>query len=132
MGLQIYPQREMPIEFDPDTLNLVASRQASADVAVAKAIKAFNSGEFEKAEKAFLQVSDPLSRGIGLLAVAGRPDYENELANTQAAVEALRKAAVSPQSDGNVNDLLETAEIFLSGLNEFKNRGLPSVFRLSI
>ncbi len=123
MGLQIYPEREMPIEFNAETLELEPSKAAVKDVNAAKAVKAFNSGRFDDAEAAFLQVVDPLSRGIGLMALAGRPERENELATMEKAVAALKEAA-SAQSDGNVLDLLESAEIFLNGLIDFRDRNI--------
>jgi hypothetical protein len=125
MGLQIYPEREMPIEFNPETLNLDLAESASSDGAILEAVKAFNSGKFKDAEAAFLKVSDPLSRGIGLMALAGRPEYENELANMEAAVAALKEAVASGANDGNVLDLLESAEIFYNGLCDFRDRGIP-------
>jgi hypothetical protein len=125
MGLEVYPEKSLPLRMDPETLELEANAASAADKAVEQAVTAFNSGQFDKAEGLFLTVSDPLVRGTGLLALAGRPDYENEIENTEAAVEALQEAAASPHADGNVRELLETAEIFLSGLNQFRYRGVP-------
>jgi hypothetical protein len=125
MGLEVYPERPMPLRMNPETLELEATGEAAGDAAVGEAVAAFNAKEHRKAEAAFLRLSDPLVRGIGLLALAGRPDYENEIENTEGAVEALREAAASAPDDGNVRDLLESAEIFLSGLNQFRYRGVP-------
>ena len=125
MGLEVYPERELPLHMNPDTLQLEADSGLADGVTVSQAITAFNSGQYETAEQRFLAVSDPLVRGIGLLALAGRPEYEKEIQNTEDAVAALRNAAASPQTDGNVRELLETAEIFLSGLNQFRYRGVP-------
>ncbi|MFC1734814.1 hypothetical protein ACFL1X_01765, partial [Candidatus Hydrogenedentota bacterium] len=122
MGLQIYPEREMLIKFNPETLKLDLSKTAASDVV--SACELFNSEKFVEAEAAFLKVDDPLSRGIGLMALAGRPEHENEQANMEEAVAALKEAAASRESDGNVMELLETAEIFLNGLNDYKNRNI--------
>jgi len=125
MGLEVYPEKELPLRMDPETLQLEATGDLAGDRAAEQALAAFNSGRYEKAEEAFLGAADPLVRGIGLLALAGRPEYENEIENTEGAVEALREAAASPEADGNVREVLETAEIFLSGLNLFRYRGVP-------
>jgi len=125
MGLEIYPERELPLKMAPDTLQLEAAPDLADDGPVRQAVSAFNAGQYEEAERGFLAVPDPLVRGIGLLALAGRPEYENEIENTERAVEALETAAASPDADGNVRGLLETAETFLSGLNQFRYRGVP-------
>ena len=125
MGLEVYPQRDLPLRIVPQTLKLAAAPELAGDGSVQSAVAAFNSGQYQKAEKGFLQVRDPLVRGIGLLALAGRPEYENEIKNTEAAVAALQKAAASPRADGNVREILETARIFLNGLNLFRYRGVP-------
>lgn len=125
MGLEVYPEKQVPLRMNPETLDLEAAKSLGGDRAVQEAVTALNSGEYQKAEEAFLEIPDPLVRGIGLLALAGRPEYENEIENTEAAVEALREAAALPRADGNVRELLETAETFLSGLNQFRYRGVP-------
>ena len=125
MGLEVYPERRLPLSMDPETLTLEVSPVVVGDRAVQQAVAAFNSGQYEKAEEGFLGVADPLVRGIGLVALAGRPEYENEIENTEGAVDALRKAAASPRADGNVREVLETAETFLNGLNLFRYRGVP-------
>ncbi len=125
MGLEVYPAKELPLKLNPKTLRLETGTELAGDRAAEQAVKAFNSAEYAKAEAAFLAIADPLVRGIGLLALAGRPDYENEIENTEGAVAALRKAATSAGADGNVRELLETAETFLSGLNVFRYRGVP-------
>ncbi len=125
MGLEVYPEKQLPLSMDPQTLDLEAAESLAGDRAVGESVAALNSGEYRKAEKGFLSIADPLVRGIGLLALAGRPDYENEIENTEGAVAALKEAAASPQADGNVRELLETAETFLSGLNQFRYRGVP-------
>ncbi len=125
MGLEVYPERELPLRMDSDTLQLEAAPDLADDGPVRQAVSAFNAGQYEEAERAFLAVPDPLVRGIGLLALAGRPEYEKEIENAERAVEALETAAASPDADGNVRELLATAETFLSGLNQFRYRGVP-------
>ncbi len=125
MGMEVYPEKALPLSMDRETLQLEAADDLAGDRAVGQALAAFNSGEYQKAEERFLGVSDPLVRGIGLLALAGRPEYENDIENTEGAVKALREAAASPGADGNVREVLETAETFLSGLNLFRYRGVP-------
>lgn len=74
MGLEIYAEKEMPLRMAGASLKLSAAGTAAGDQALQKAIAAFNSAEFKKAELGFLALSDPLLTGIGLLALAGRPD----------------------------------------------------------
>ena len=125
MGLEVYPAKSLPLEMNADTLALEWTEGRAADRTAAEAVRAFNAVQYPKAEKLFLDVSNPLIRGIGLLALAGRPEFENEIADTEAAVEALRKAVRSEPADGAIRELLETAETFLCGLNLFRDRGVP-------
>ncbi len=125
MGVEVYPEKEMPLRMDGASLKLSAAGAAAGNQALQKAIAAFNSGEFKKAELDFLALSDPLLTGIGLLALAGRPDYENELENAGAAVAALKKAVASGNAGPNVKELLDSAEIFLNGLLHFRDRAVP-------
>lgn len=124
MGLEVYPERKLPLGMNLETLHLEANN-LDGDAAARQAVADFNAGRYEKADERFRSVSDPLIRGIGLLALAGRPEYENEIENAERAVTALREAAALSDADGSVREVLETAEIFLSGLNQFRYRGVP-------
>jgi hypothetical protein len=123
MGLEIFPEESLPVEMDPETLELRVTAGA-ADEHLASAVSAYNSGNYREAEAKFLALQEAGSRGLGLLALAGRADYENEYQNAQAAVEALRRACAKDSSPA-LRDLLEQGEIFLNGLTLFKERGIP-------
>ena len=125
MGLKVFPEKELPLRMNSETLDLEAGPGLAGDRAAQAAMATFNAGRYREAEGGFLDVSDPLIRGIGLLALAGRPEWENEIENTEAAVAALKEAAAAAPGDGNIREILESAEIFLSGLNLFRSRGVP-------
>ena len=125
MGLEVYPEKALPLPMNPRTFKLEPAPELAGDRNTQHAVATFNAGQYEKAEESFLRVANPLVRGLGLLALAGRPDYENEIENTEAAVAALQQAAAAAPDDGNVQEVLETAKIFQNGLNLFRYRGVP-------
>ncbi|MFC1734537.1 hypothetical protein ACFL1X_00360 [Candidatus Hydrogenedentota bacterium] len=122
IGIEVYPEVEMPVQLEPETQSLSSK---SKDRALLQAIAAFNAGETEKAEELFMTVRDPLSKGIGLLALAGHANYENEYENTIAAIDALKEGLTTPAASPNVKELLDSAEIFLNGMDLFKERSIP-------
>ncbi len=125
IGLEVYPESEFPLALDPETLKLNPSGGYTPSGKAATAIEAFNAGEFEKAEQLFLQTRDPEIRGIGLLALAGRPEHENEAENVEAAIASLKEAYKGPDANPRDLELLESAEVFFSGLENWRVRQVP-------
>ena len=124
MGLEIFPALDLPLRLEPENLNLSLSAGVQGSEQLEAAVRAFNSGQFQEAEHLFLEVDAPLARGLGLLALAGRPDYENELRNAADGVAALR-VAYQHSGEGSTKELLDGAEIFLNGLRLFDTRNVP-------
>jgi len=72
-AIEIYPFVKPPLWLENDTLTATVN-----DRAAISAVKAFNAGDFKKAEELFDQVSDSYTRALGYLWLAGRPQYEEE------------------------------------------------------
>jgi len=124
MALEVYPEDFLPLSVDPASLRLGRSTKF-LDLEQESASTLFNAGKFKEAETAFRNIEDPLVRGMGLLALVGRCDYENEIENTRLGVEALREAAKAHPDNGSVRELLDSAEIFWTALNRFQTRREP-------
>ncbi|MFC1735565.1 hypothetical protein ACFL1X_05570 [Candidatus Hydrogenedentota bacterium] len=122
MALEVCPDGPLPLSMNLDTLVL---KNEGGPGALDEAVALFNSHKFKEAEKAFLTLDDPLAKGMGLLAIVGRCDYENEVSDTRCAVEALRKAAEKYPDNGAVRELLASTEIFWNAVNMFVTRREP-------
>jgi len=126
MGVEVYPYLELPIKMDSEGLKLEGGGWARYPLdKISEAVQAFNAKDFDKAKALFRAMKDPLPKGIGLLAIAGRPDVEGAFDNATLAVEALKEAA---GLDGNpcVKEVLRDAEIYLKALDLWKYRGDPA------
>ncbi len=121
MALEVYPEDPLPLSLNPEDLNLISSVEEHGSKQE-QAIELFNAGKFKEAEATFRDIEDPLVKGMGLLAIVGRCDYENEVENTRLAVEALRKAVQAHPDNGSVRELLDSAEIFWTAVNRFVTR----------
>ncbi len=125
MGLEVYPESALPLRIEPGSLRLVRSDASSPNAPLDRAMELFNRGEFKKAEDEFQRLSDPLSKAMGFLALAGRADYENEYANARTAVSFLQQAVDSQMGKPVVRELLEDARIFVAALEHYRQRGVP-------
>ncbi len=107
-AVEIVPHQEPPLFWAEGGLQ-------SDDPALAAGVEHFNSARFAQAEESFRNVTDKLTRALGLLWIAGAPEYEQERRLLAQVIELLPKQAANPLA----GEYLEQARRLAAAIQRF-------------
>jgi len=124
LGLEVYPYQEPPIAVADDSLTLAATGKRPSPE-MTQVIGSFNAGQYAEASVAAKKIgdSDRYERGIIYLALAGRPELDNEREMAEKADADLAAVVAERPEDYAAKELLYAARQLRDGVERFHHRG---------
>ncbi len=124
LGLEIYPYQQPPVLVAEDSLNIaMTGRLPSPELQ--QAVRLFNAGRYAEACAAAEKIEDShkYERGIIYLALAGRPELDNEREMVKKAEADLAAVVTESPEDHAAKELLYLARQLRDGVERFHHRG---------